>query len=63
MLKINEVTVTKANAISVMEDETMYVIRHLDLFNHCIVKQAKDCTLGDVLSEENKVIQIVKVES
>jgi hypothetical protein len=63
MLKINEVTATKENAIMIMEDESMYVIIRLNLFDHCIMKQAKDCTLGDILSEDNKVVQIVKVEA
>ena len=63
MLKIKEVVVSKVNAIEVMEDNSMYVIKHLEMFDHCIVRQAKDCTLSDVLSEDNKVIQITKVES
>ena len=62
MLKINEFKVTKANAITVMEDESMYVIRYLDLFDHYIMKKAKDCTLSELLSTNNKVIQIVNVE-
>ena len=63
MFKFNEVAATKVNAIAIMEDESMYVIMHLDFFGHYLMKQAKDCTLSDVLSSDNKVVQIVKVES
>lgn len=54
------IKVDESNAIEVMKDETMYVFIYLSVFNHAIMKQAKNCTLNDLLSEDNLVVQIKK---
>ena len=59
-MKIEQIKVSMENALSVMVDKEVYVIKYLGLFDHCIMRPATECSLKDIMDENALVVRVTK---